>query len=104
MFSLINSFLRLKKLKKGWPYCQWQIHLLPITDYDVLVLYFKQGSTKDRVFAVYIYFTKHTDEEVCQKAITGLGTLINVGLNTGFVKSVVRYQSYLHNNSTLINQ
>jgi len=25
------------------------------------------------VFAVYIYFTKHTDEEVCQKAITGLG-------------------------------
>ena len=34
---------------------------------------FKQGSTKHRVFAVYIYFTKHPDEEVCQKAITGLG-------------------------------
>ena len=46
---------------------------MPITDDYVLVLYFKQGSTKDRVFAVYIYFTKHTDEEVCQKAITGLG-------------------------------
>ncbi|XP_078354070.1 nipped-B-like protein isoform X1 [Oculina patagonica] len=35
----------------------------------------EQGSTKDRVFAVYIYFTKHSDEEVCQKAITGLGFL-----------------------------
>ena len=51
---------------------------MPITDDDVLVLYFKQGSTKDRVFAVYIYFTKHNDEEVCQKAITGLGRLIHI--------------------------
>ena len=42
----------------------------------LLIVFFKQGSTKDRVFAVYIYFTKHADEEVCQKAITGLGTLI----------------------------
>ena len=50
---------------------------MSITDDDPLVLYFKQGSTKDRVFAVYIYFTKHTDEEVCQKAITGLGMLIS---------------------------
>lgn len=66
---------------------------MPITDDDVLVLYFKQGSTKDRVFGVYIYFTKHSDEEVCQKAITGLGRLIHIGLNTGFVKSIVRYLS-----------
>ena len=51
--------------------------MMSITDDDVHFLYFKQGSTKDRVFAVYIYFTKHTDEEVCQKAITGLGTLIH---------------------------
>lgn len=40
---------------------------------DVVIFPLKQGSTKDRVFAVYIYFTKHPDEEVCQKAITGLG-------------------------------
>ena len=43
---------------------------------DELTFFFKQGSTKDRVFAVYIYFTKHSDEEVCQKAITGLGKCI----------------------------
>ena len=62
---------------------------MPITDDNVLVLYFKQGSTKDRVFAVYIYFTKHNDEEVCQKAITGLGRFIHIGWLTGFVKSIV---------------
>ena len=43
----------------------------------------KQGSTKDRVFAVYIYFTKHADEEVCQKAITGLGECIRTWI--GFI-------------------
>lgn len=44
-------------------------------DFDSDVKPKNEGSTKDRVFAVYIYFTKHTDEEVCQKAITGLGFL-----------------------------
>ena len=51
--------------------CNIKLTIIIIT--DVLSLVFKQGSTKDRVFAVYIYFTKHSDEEVCQKAITGLG-------------------------------
>ncbi|XP_015761571.1 PREDICTED: nipped-B-like protein isoform X2 [Acropora digitifera] len=44
-------------------------------DFDSDVKPKNEGSTKDRVFAVYIYFTKHSDEEVCQKAITGLGFL-----------------------------
>lgn len=44
-------------------------------DFDSDVKPKNEGSTKDRVFAVYIYFTKHADEEVCQKAITGLGFL-----------------------------
>ncbi|XP_032230599.2 nipped-B-like protein B isoform X2 [Nematostella vectensis] len=32
-----------------------------------------QMTTRNKVFAVYIYFSKHNDEEVCQKAISGLG-------------------------------
>lgn len=44
-------------------------------DFDSDVKPKNEGSTKHRVFAVYIYFTKHPDEEVCQKAITGLGFL-----------------------------
>lgn len=44
-------------------------------DFDSDVKQKNEGSTKDKVFAVYIYFTKHSDEEVCQKAITGLGFL-----------------------------
>ena len=61
------------------------VYLTLITDHDILIVFFKQGSTKDRVFAVYIYFTKHTDEEVCQKAITGLGMLILHQIYTFFL-------------------
>ena len=63
-----------------------RLYLTVITDHDVLIVFFKQGSTKDRVFAVYIYFTKHSDEEVCQKAITGLGKIIIPArvIHTGF--------------------
>ena len=73
---------------------------MSITEYHVLALYFKQGSTKDRVFAVYIYFTKHTDEEVCQKAITGLGILIHGFCEVNCSISVIP----THNNSTIFNK
>ena len=74
------------------------VYLILITDHDILNVFFKQGSTKDRVFAVYIYFTKHTDEEVCQKAITGLGMLILHKIYTLLFRhvfeSIVEYMSY----------
>lgn len=74
------------------------VYLTLITDHDILIVFFKQGSTKDRVFAVYIYFTKHADEEVCQKAITGLGMLILHRIYTLFFKhvfeSILEYMSY----------
>ena len=74
------------------------VYLTLITDHDILNVFFKQGSTKDRVFAVYIYFTKHNDEEVCQKAITGLGMLILHKIYTLFFKhvfeSILEYMSY----------
>ena len=39
----------------------------------VFSLCLKQSSMKNKVFAVYVFFTQHKDEEICQKAITGLG-------------------------------
>lgn len=64
------KLLLLKKFKE-------RFNCLTGTVHGYVYFSLKQGTTKDRVFAVYIYFTKHPDEEVCQKAITGLGKCIH---------------------------
>ena len=53
-----------------------------ILDYHVcnnvalpVCLFHQQGSVKDRVYALYMFFAQYSDEEVSSKAITGLGKL-----------------------------